>query len=617
MDYGNAVPAHTRTISDLLHQGHYSINYYQRQYAWKDTHVSDLMKDLIGEFRRYYQPQHIRTDVATYGMYFLGPITLMKEGPHYEIIDGQQRITSLLLLIIALHHRITQDNSTSTPDLKSRIYTESFGQLEFVLNAPDRHDCFERLLTDGIYNPPTITASNARILRAYNLMAAELDFLSSNESLCFSDWLLERTYVLTISTDPGRDAHTIYLTMNDRGQRLTDDDKLKAYLLSELPRTANRHEYSAKWQRYMDELDSLDGDHDLTYYTERRMALTTWLRAQYAGANAGPQSDHAQIYTQMYRWIRDNAQQLQLTSPGAVEQFVNAELFTFLDLYIELKRAAATLTPQLEAVRYFSKAYSSWTHNVIFPPLLAPIKSSDPIAIARKKIQIVATYLDILTSRRIWSRERNNVDDLRVLKPIAAQLADTIRDTTIDELVHKLHALLDEGHEFAIESGPRYSGYNADTRWVLARLTESVQMSVDGTSIFDDFDGAKYQIEHLWSENEDVTKRGYSSSREFRYERQRIGCLILLRSSVNQSLQDMPYEEKVSRYARENVLAQSLYEDSYLNNPSLRKFREESGLPLRAHKQFNREDLQKRQGLYADLAEHVWNPRRLDEEALR
>lgn len=615
MTTANHAPAPTQTIGLLLQQARYTIKYYQRQYVWEDDQVSDLLSDLLGEFRRHYHSGDVREDVANYGMYFLGPITLMKDNATMEIIDGQQRITSIILLLIALHHRFANDSPPKTSTLPSRIYNERFGNIEFVLQAADRQDCLESLLATGTYRSDTTTASNARIVAAYALMTFFLAKLSTHEATLFADWVLERSYVLSIETDSGRDPHTIFLTMNDRGQRLTDDEKLKAYLLSALPSGADRSAYSDRWQRLMDKLDSFANDDYDSHNYYRKQALVTWLRAQYATGNTGPRSDFTQIGSQPYRWLRTNAEHLGLTSPGAAEAFLNDEFFKFLDLYVELKHASTKLTPPLDAVRYFARAYSIYSHDLILPPLLASVKSSDTVECARRKIRMVASYLDIDTSRRIWCLDQGNVDDHRVLKPLVARITPIIRHKTIPDLAFELHKLLDDNFAFANHSGPRYSSYNRDLRWVLGRLTECVQVSVDGVSIFDELDSEKYQIEHLWSRNEEAKVRGYDTSGEFSGERNKIGCLIMLRSAVNQSLGNMPYEEKVARYARENVLAQTLCKKTYLNNPALRRFLEQSGLPFRAHERFELEDLRARQELYARLADFVWNPNRIDREA--
>ena len=270
MDSTNHSPAPTQTTGLLLQQARYTINYYQRQYVWEDIHIADLMTDLLGEFRRNYSPKHVRKDVASYGMYFLGPINLMKVDAAFEIIDGQQRITSLILLIIALHHRLAQENPAITSALKSHVYNERYGDIEFVLQAPDRQECLEGLLESGHYTSNNLTVSNARIVHAYEQIASYLADLNSHAVTLFSDWVVHRTYVLSIETEQGRDAHTIYLTMNDRGQRLDDDEKMKAFLLSALPSNADRDMYNTRWQSTMDRLDTFIADDD--YFPHRHAA---------------------------------------------------------------------------------------------------------------------------------------------------------------------------------------------------------------------------------------------------------------------------------------------------------------------------------------------------------
>lgn len=67
--------------------------------------------------------------------------------------------------------------------------------------------------------------------------------------------------------------------------------------------------------------------------------------------------------------------------------------------------------------------------------------------------------------------------------------------------------------------------------------------------------------------------------------------------------------------AGQNLLARSLHGKAYDHNPGFRRFIEASGLPLRAHAEFKKADLDARQVLYQRLAERIWNPERLDEEA--
>lgn len=94
----------SKTISELLGDVKYSIDYYQREYNWKEDHIQDLINDLDSKFGDYYNKTHERKNVLKYGRYFLGSIILTKEGGITYIIDGQQRLTSFTLLLIYLRN---------------------------------------------------------------------------------------------------------------------------------------------------------------------------------------------------------------------------------------------------------------------------------------------------------------------------------------------------------------------------------------------------------------------------------------------------------------------------------------------------------------------------------
>ena len=91
-----------RTVRQLLAGQKYSIDYYQREYKWQTKQVTELMDDLAAKFLESYEPGHERDDVADYGHYFLGSIIISDKDGVKFIIDGQQRLTTLSLLLIFL-----------------------------------------------------------------------------------------------------------------------------------------------------------------------------------------------------------------------------------------------------------------------------------------------------------------------------------------------------------------------------------------------------------------------------------------------------------------------------------------------------------------------------------
>src|ERR1041384_7385441 len=95
-----------RTIRELLAGRKYSIDYYQREYKWQKKQVAELLDDLADKFLDSHQEGNERPAVADDGHYFLGSIIVSDKDGQKFVIDGQQRLTTLTLLLIFLHHRL-------------------------------------------------------------------------------------------------------------------------------------------------------------------------------------------------------------------------------------------------------------------------------------------------------------------------------------------------------------------------------------------------------------------------------------------------------------------------------------------------------------------------------
>ena len=124
-----------------------------------------------------------------------------------------------------------------------------------------------------------------------------------------------------------------------------------------------------------------------------------------------------------------------------------------------------------------------------------------------------------------------------------------------------------------------------------------------------------YEVEHIWANHPERHEDEFPNEADFEVYRNRIGGLILLPKSVNASSGDDPYAKKLGVYSGQNLLAKSLHEQAYKNNPGFQRFIERSGLPFRSHFEFKKADLDARQKLYQLLAEQIWNPERLREDA--
>ncbi len=102
----NKIEATDISISSLLKDQKFYIDYFQREYRWQEKHIKLLVEDLTTTFLKSYKPTDTRPAVANYQSYYLGPVvfSVNTDNGKKSIIDGQQRITSITLFLIYLNH---------------------------------------------------------------------------------------------------------------------------------------------------------------------------------------------------------------------------------------------------------------------------------------------------------------------------------------------------------------------------------------------------------------------------------------------------------------------------------------------------------------------------------
>ena len=149
-------------------------------------------------------------------------------------------------------------------------------------------------------------------------------------------------------------------------------------------------------------------------------------------------------------------------------------------------------------------------------------------------------------------------------------------------------------------------------------MTDYIEMSAGQASRYSEYiqrSGKNgYEVEHIWANHPERHEDEFAHPNDFTEYRNRIGGLLLLPKSFNASYGDLTYEKKLPHYNTQNLLARSLHMQCYDHNPGFRRFLDESGLPIKAHTEFKKADLDARQELYRKLAEQIWNPENLQQQ---
>lgn len=601
-----------KNIRALLGGAKFAIDYYQREYRWETKQVAELIDDLAEKFLESHEAGNERNAVELYGHYFLGSIIISDKDGHKFIIDGQQRLTSVTLLLIHLYRQLEDEDQKK--EIANLIFSYKVGRRSFNLDVPERTACMEALFTEEPFEENGQPESVVNIINRFQDIEEAFPEELTGEALpYFADWLIENVHLVEITAYSDADAYTIFETMNDRGLSLTPTDMLKGYLLANITDAERRNEASQVWRKQVASLKQLGKEEDAD-------AIKSWLRSQHAQSirerkrGAQPR-DFDLIGTEFHRWVRDHEEPLGLSGSAAFGRFIQEDLAFYGRWYECIRRAAESMTEGLEPIHF--NAQNSFTLQ--YPVLLAPLRRGDSEDEIRRKLRIVSTYLDILIARRIWnwkatsySAMQYNMFQLVILK---------IRGRPVHELATILTERLDAEEEtFASNDRFRLHGMNGkQIHRLLARMTDYVETRSGQASRYSEYIQRRgkngYEVEHIWANHPKRHEDEFAHPTDFTEYRNRIGGLLLLPKSFNASYGDKPYANKREHYYGQNLLAQSLHEKAYDHNPGFRKFRDESGLAFQPHAEFKKADLDARQELYRQIAEQIWNPKILLREA--
>lgn len=600
----NKIDGRARSIRELLKGAKFAVDYYQREYSWQTKQVSELIDDLSGKFLESYRAEHDRRKVEDYGHYFLGSIIVSeKEGQRF-IVDGQQRLTTLTLLLLYL--RRAQSGRDGATNIDELIFSEKYGVKSFNLNIPERNSCMAALFGGEILDGSKQTDSITNILGRFEDIGTTFPPELLHEALLhFVDWLIENVHLVEITAYSDTEAYTIFETMNDRGLSLTPTAMLKGYLLANIQSTEKRTQANTVWKEQISRLQGFGKEEDAD-------CIKAWLRGQHAGSirerkvDAKPQ-DFEKIGTEFHRWIKDNNEALVLRTSDDFVRFIERDFHFYTGVYARMRQAALSYSPNLGSI--FFNALGNFTLQ--YPMMLAAVDSSDSESTVVQKLSVVSRYAEIFLARRMWNYKSTDYNTVQYNSFLTMK---AIRRLNLNDLAEKLVELLgQDGIGFDTRQDFALTGSNRKyIQRMLARMTDYVEVNSGLPSMFQayvDRSGKNgFEVEHIWADIYEYHKQEFGHQTEFEAYRDRIGDLLLLQKSFNASYGAKPYAEKKDFYLQQNLLAKSLRPDAYQNNPGFVRFVESSGLPFEPIENFDRQALDKRQGLYVSLAEMVWSP---------
>lgn len=594
-----------KSLKQLLQNTKYSIHYYQREYMWQRKHIEELIDDLTSEFLDNYTPGDDRQKVQDYGAYFMGSIVLA--GRENAIIDGQQRFSSLTLLLMYLNNRL-RSLGQSYSIIEQMIFSEAYGTKSFNINVEDRAACMNAIFND---QPFDITNASESVRNLYGRYSDIIDVFPNDEItddmlLHFCDWLAEKVFFIEIVATTEQDAHKVFVTMNDRGLSLTSTEMLKGYLLSEIKNDEKREKLNGAWKDKVLLLKKDDDKGDETF-------IKAWLRAQYAETirdnKAGAvNQDFDIIGGPFHKWVRDERDKLNLSSTDDYELFI-LRFSKFADVYMKIREAESIFSEDTKYVYYNAQV------NFTFQPqlLLAPICYDDPWPVIIEKMNLVARFIDLLITARVTNYRSV---DYSTIKNYVFNVTKNIRCCSVDELKKRLKQ---QYNNLAYDPSTALPELRLNTftkkyiKNLLARITGFIEENTGVASNYCNYMNAQtknpFEIEHIITDHYEWFTSEYADQEEFKRWRNSVGALLLLHKSINASLNDSKYSYKLAKYCSNegNIYTESLGDLAYQNNPKFKRFITNNGLSFKPYAQFGKAEISERIQLLVQLVNLVWN----------
>ena len=518
----------------------YTVPRFQRDYSWTEEDWDDLWRDMEGLFLPEGESAH-----------YMGYLVLQSsDNKNFDIIDGQQRLTTLSIIILAvlsnLQKLIDRGIDAERNTLRQQQLRGSFiGYLDPVtliarskltLNR-NNNTLFQQYLIP-LQPPPRrgLKATEHLMRKAFDWFDTRIgQAYRTGESLAgFIDQLSDKLFFTVITVSDELNAYKVFETLNARGVKLSSTDLLKNYLFQ----VVNRQDNDALRGNEL-ELNQLDDRWDRLVSKLGSESFPDFLRVHWNSRHRFLR--HAELYKRIRDRIRDRA---------AVFTILR-EMETDVDVYVALSKPEDELWQPQQ--RQYIKELRTFNVRQIYPLLLSAYQVFDQPDFTRllRIISVISFRYNVIGNQPPNEQER-----------VYTQLAERVSDgrlVTLSQVVSELNSLYPSDATFRAAFEEKIlrttqSRNRLIVRYILFKL-EGQESGIDY-----EFESDRYSIEHILPENpaDGWEEVGDQDHEQFVY---RLGNMTILNAGVNRDLGNAAYERKRPVYAEsEFVITQRIAE---------------------------------------------------------
>lgn len=528
------------TFRKLLGNGlTYSVPMFQRDYSWEEDHWEDLWQDIIETCRDGKEPAH-----------YMGYLVVQsKDNKNFDIIDGQQRITTLSLLVLAVlkNLEILQSKSIDVADNKKRedqLRNTYIGYLDPVTLVPrsklklNKHnDSFYQDYIIPMQEIPQrgLNYSEKLIKKAFEWFVDRVskDISNSNgaELAKFIDVVSDGLFFTVITVTDELNAFKVFETLNARGVRLSATDLLKNYLFSvvynENPHETEMKKIEERWEKIVGKLGSESFPDFLRVYWNSRNRLVR--------------------KTDLFKTIKSSVQNKEKVFALVRNLDENADVYAGLrDEEDELWTA--------EQKKYVSEL-KMFSIKQPYSLLMAAYKAlpKEDFTSVLRACSIISFRYNVICNFHTGEQEKTYND-----------IAFNISEGTLSSarsVIERLKGIYPEDQIFsAAFTDKELSTIGARNKKVVRYILFSLEKHLSNNEY--DFESDKYNIEHILPESPGAEWPEYNENRDNKFI-YRLGNYTLLNASENRDIGNKDYPAKKAVYQNSSFqITQKVSEDN-------------------------------------------------------
>lgn len=604
---------HKYSIEEAFRECFYIVPDYQREYVWTDKEVHQLLED-IGE----------QIDAGTTREYFIGTVLVSPtdQKNHYEVIDGQQRLTTFFLLLCALKHLFHgEPQKQMLSGLISTSYVDSDGEVRSNLKLEPRYenageimaklvelDADPQAVRSGIQSAGIASfGSLENLVNAYSTLYRYLKDNYDDIAKLKKYWgyLANNVVFIQISTDVSS-ALKIFETINERGVGLNPMDLLKNLLFTQV-KQAQFTQLKDEWKKITKPLEK-EKEKPLRF-------LRYFLMANYVIKNE--RGDSVVREDEIYDWFvaKDNATLCDYANKPF--EFVR-KVIRNVEHYLAFangmgndgKPSLAMDSLKRLAGGAFSLHYVLLLAAANFPKLLFDHFVTQLESFLFYYIFTKTPTKDLERSFSQWADELRAIAETTDPVKQKVQLNAFITDRFEKNMTGKSQELSDALKRFTLYSMQQYR-----TRYLLARLTQHVEMAFSGLKVPGSLEPfTNLEIEHILPNKpeDDLRSKWANENPGMVYDdyKNRLGNLTLLEKPINIVAGNDFYTAKQVEYSKSgNYLTRSLMALTDVGqNTSISRI----NAKLEAFPGWSAATIEKRHAMLIALAQDVWKTTPID-----